>query len=533
MNLTCQQDFTIQYRKNIQQDHTFAIDVCFKKGEDMEIATEKLFKQDGISSVYFKNGYYNMLSDLNNSNSKSNTQARLQNIYDNPLKLQDITDKWDKYFEEQDLRESKGDDLEPFHRLSKKEVEQFIKICGDRKARFTLTELQSTFRLHIKKAKEIYDESVEKLNQKQAEDIETMSLEDTKEAEINKKVQQHLNKLEEEKLIFEKNLEDITQEGRVTLKETIKTHYERINNADDHSSHDMKSLPEKASKTLSKQSSITSKTAHSQIPKYKVQVMLGLQKKYPFKIKAVQRDITSFIEQEKAKNVFLTKNKNSLLEFIKSKYHLDNLDDCKDSQDLLVSLLNPFYGAFGSAIVTGLPYDVKSGKINLDNSTLDKLLKNEPGLHFGSYEDQIKNHASQNTLEDGSIIVSLHSNLGYNKYVFSLVEENLAFKEGVLENNLASILTVAIQKRVRKIIIPLEFINRKKMVSGVGSNENNGIIEAFNRMIRGLRSVLQQIAHSYLSSEFLYEVLVVIPRIDSENEALFARCKEILKKAFE
>ncbi len=527
MNLTCQQDFTIQYRKNIQQDHTFAIDVCFKKGEDMEIATEKLFKQDGISSVYFKNGYYDMLNDLNNSNSESNTQALLQNIFEDPSKLQDITNKWDQYFEEKE-----SDSLEPFHRLTNQEVEQFIKICGDRKARFALTELQSTFRLHIKKAKEIYDGSVEKLNQKQAEDIETMALENTKEAEINKKVQQHLNKLEEEKFIFEKNLDDILQEGLASLKEKIKTHYERIN-ADDQSSQDMKSLPEKTSKTLSKKSSITSKTAHSQIPKFKVQVMLGLQKKYPFKIKAVQRDITSFIEQEKAKNVFLTKNKNSLLEFIKTKYHLENLDDCKDSQDLLISLLNPFYGAFGSGLVTGLPYDAKSGKINLDNSTLEKLLQNEPDLHFESYESQIKNHASQNTLEDGSIITSLHSNLGYNKYVFSIVEENLPFKEGVLENNLASLLTVAIQKRIRKIIIPLEFINRKKLVSGPGGNENNGIIEGFNRMIRGLRSVLQQIAHSYLSSEFLYEVVVVIPRSDTENEALFTRCKEILKKAFE
>jgi len=38
-----------------------------------------------------------------------------------------------------------------------------------------------------------------------------MALGNANETEINKKVQQHLNKLEEEKFIVEKNLADITQ----------------------------------------------------------------------------------------------------------------------------------------------------------------------------------------------------------------------------------------------------------------------------------------------------------------------------------
>jgi len=83
----------------------------------VEIATQQLFKQDRVSCVYFKNGDHDMLSNLNNSNSKSNSQALLQNTYENPSILQDITSKWDKYFEEKENQRLKEDNSKLFHRL--------------------------------------------------------------------------------------------------------------------------------------------------------------------------------------------------------------------------------------------------------------------------------------------------------------------------------------------------------------------------------------------------------------------------------
>jgi len=71
----------------------------------------------------------------------------------------------------------------------------------------------------------------------------------------------------------------------------------------------MKSLPEKTSKTLSKQNSMTSKTPHAQIPKFKVQVMLDLQKKGLFKIKAEQRDRSFLWNKKKPKMSFLPRIK--------------------------------------------------------------------------------------------------------------------------------------------------------------------------------------------------------------------------------
>ena len=520
MDLVCKKDFAIKYYKTLPKDKIFVADICYKKGEDLEITTEKIFIQDKISSIYFQDGFYDMLSKVNNDVVQDETMSFLEGIYNSNTALKEIEKKWEKKFQELDENEKNQDKLPSCFLLSKDEIRKYISIMADSTARKMISEIVKEVQRQTEFVKRKYEQNVEELNRKHAEDIENLATSHKGEAEINKKVQQHLNSLDEEELVLQKSIKEIREKSFFLLKEAIDTEYKRIFEKQEA----LTSLQKKASK-ISK-SSRTSKAATG-YSKHKIQIVLGQQKKYPFKIKLIQSELNQFLGSQKIENTFEFHNKTQLVEKIKSTFELTSLEN---NEDLLFSLLNPIYGIHSSAFVTTITYDKTNG-LKIDDTILGNFHENTIDLHFTSYRDQLSEHIKGHVPEEGDILVTLHSNFGYNKYIFNLVETSQGIKDSMLENYITNLLLFAIQKRVRKLIFPIELLDKKKFM--INPNNQSMIQEIFMKILRMIRSGLQFIALNYVDNPYLYEIVLLIPRTHQDPEGLMNKCKDIIKKTFE
>lgn len=517
------QDFLVSSKMTFGTDKTFMTEINFKKGEDIEVAAEKLYLQDGLSSIYIKDSLIPQFEELNYELMQSNSVSKITSLYNDKSYLSKLSTKWVDYWKnKQDAEEELANDEKRVFLHDELSRVKFCVLFGLQVFRDKYFSTLSDAKKRKDATKKVLDKTHDKTNEEQAKELEEMIAKGNDQDQINQKVHEHIKKIEELKKILDKKMQSTVADLCKKFKDGFLTDFQKL------------SALGKTKLTYDKRPN-----TQASVKKHGVTLALGTQKKYPYRLVVSAANIIQLIDSKP-------------MDMTRDPVPYESIEIPEDfeqtyQENLIANRLcaiNPIYGVKRSVIinfVTLKTNPAENGEELKDESIFFEMhgafreyLANAMDLHFESFEKQIKAQLRKQILQKSGteeeersywLIPTKHSCLGkYNEIWSIVVRDAKKIYEDKEYGIVRDLLRLMNDKVVEEVVFPFDWL--------VGSNSqkysDKTIQESGTNLLRSVKSGLNELALNHQVVHNFKKVRFVF--LDWDVEQCYAKVREILNR---
>lgn len=513
MHRVAHQNFCILNQTSFPYKNSLITEFSFKKDDDIIVCLEKLLLQDQISSIYLKS-QQDLIKECNRLISLEIFSSTYQDNLSDSNNLAKCLGFWDNLLEQNQNTHQK-EELFP---------KKYIKVCS----KVSNHEILLNFLKDLIKCDRLFLEGYLRDEAKQnflhSEEVKQACERNLKQIEIESLVNLHMNRLEEldqmyKDQFFKKQLQkkmefhNLIEKLYKNCSDSIENNPTLLDNMSNKSgsSSEETTLGEMNIKQMVKER-IVSEGYKKKGKKFDLNLCLGMQRKYIFKIK---------LRELESQDYFITKEEDLVKNLYKS----------------LNEIRNGIFGIEQKALINIVSLKPEEGKI------LQESVKFASDLFFEGFEEQLQktrqkikekkkkdkdNH--QICFNNGDLLITKHGNLK-TRFVFSVIYDSFTeFQNDFSLNWLRKVLVICNENQIKSISIPLDFFFN-------GSFTNQHSLKSYGdllmKIIKTIKREINNFSLEYANNHFIKNIYIYTPKGFENSQNLFKRSKEILKNSFE